>query len=102
MTVAYSSTNVSAVPIPAGQAVQIVPPDSNRTDLRFNNSLMCDLCFSVSQAAAQTFKGWRNTGQQADFELHAEEDGNLVQSAIWCFNNSTVAASVAVIQGYRS
>ena len=96
------TSNVSAVTIPAGTAALVVPADQSRTYLRCNNSSLADLTFSISQAAAQTFKGWRNTGAQADFELDDYTVGALVQSAFWVFNNSSVAANVSIIQGYRN
>lgn len=96
------TSNVSSVTVAAGTAALVVPADPSRTYLRCNNSSVADLTYSISQAAAQAFKGWRNTGAQADFELDDLTVGNLVQSAFWVFNNSSVAANVSIIQGYRS
>lgn len=93
--------NVSAVTIPAGQTVQIAPADPTRTYLRFFNSTLSDVTYSISQAAASTFKGARNTGGQPDFVIDDDAGSGLVQGAWWCFNNSTVAAIVSIIQGYR-
>lgn len=95
------TSNVSSVTVPANSAIVVAPADNQRTYLRISNSSLADLCVSVSQAAAQAQKGIRNTGGQADFELSDEVVGQLVAAEFWCFNKSTVAANVAVIQGYR-
>lgn len=95
------TSNVSSVTVPASSAVIVAPADNQRTYLRLSNSSLADLCISISQAAAQAEKGIRNTGGQADFELSDDVVGQLVTAEFWCFNKSTVAANVTVIQGYR-
>lgn len=93
--------NVSSVTVAAGATVQAVPADDQRTYLRFINSSLSDICISISQAAAAAQKGYRSTGAQEDFVLTDAQVGNLVQSAFWVFNNSSVAATVSIVQGYR-
>lgn len=97
-----TTSNVASVAVPAGAAVIVAPADPARTYLRCNNSSLADLTFSVSQTAAQAQRGWRNTGQQADFELDDQAVGGLVQEAIWCYNAGSTVANVGCIYGYRS
>ena len=96
-----ANSNVSTVTVAAGATVQAVAADDERDYIRFINSSLSDICISISQAAAAVGKGYRSTGAQADFELSDAQVGNLVQSEFWCHNNSTVAATVSIVQGYR-
>ena len=96
-----TTSNVSTVTVAAGQTVPLVGADAQRSYLHVYNSSLADICISISSAAAAAQKGYRSTGQQADFVLSDLESGELVQSQFWVFNNSTTAANVAVVQGYR-
>ena len=97
-----TTSNVSAVAVAAGATVQAVAADNERTYIRFINSSLSDICISISQAAAAAGKGYRSTGAQEDFELTDGQVGNLVQSEFWVHNNSTAAATVSIVQGYRA